>query len=82
MNKRIYELSKFPLITGLSLIVALILLLAGCNSRKRAETEAGQKNPKCKVETSFFGMTAEGDSAKLYTLTNEKDIEITISNYG
>ena len=82
MDKRIYKLSKFPLITGLSLIVALILLLAGCNSRKKAETEAGQKNPKCKVETSFFGMTAEGDSAMLYTLTNEKDIEISITNFG
>jgi aldose 1-epimerase len=82
MDKRIYELSKFPLITGLSLIVALILLLAGCNSGKKAETEAGQKNPKCKVETSFFGMTAEGDSAMLYTLTNEKDIKIEITNYG
>ena len=82
MDKRIYELSKFPLITGLSLIVALILLLAGCKSGEKAETEAGQKNPKCKVETSFFGMTAEGDSAMLYTLTNEKDINIAITNYG
>ena len=82
MDKRIYELSKFPLITGLSLIVALIIMLTGCKSGKKAETEAGQKNPKCKVEKSFFGMTPEGDSAMLYTLTNEQDIKITITNYG
>jgi len=82
MDKRIYHLSRFPLITGLSLIVALFLLVAGCKSGKKSSDEASQKNPKCKVERSFFGMTPEGDSAMLYTLSNEKDIKITITNYG
>ena len=82
MDKRIYELSKYPLISGLSLLVALILLVAGCKSGKKSDVEEGQKNPKCKVELSFFGMTPEGDSAMLYTLTNEQDIKITITNYG
>lgn len=82
MDKRIYELSKFPLISGLSLIVALILILTGCNAGKKSEQPAEQQNPKCKVEKSFFGMTPEGDSAMLYTLKNEKDITVTITNYG
>jgi aldose 1-epimerase len=73
MDKRIYELS---------LLVALILLVAGCNSGKKSEATSGPKNPKCKVEKTFFGMTPEGDSAMLYTLTNEQDILITITNYG
>jgi aldose 1-epimerase len=73
MDKRIYELS---------LLVALILLVAGCNSGKKPEATSGPKNPKCKVEKAFFGMTPEGDSAMLYTLTNEQDILITITNYG
>jgi len=82
MNKRIYELSKFPLVTGLSLIVALILLITGCKSGKNSDAEEGQKNPKCKVEKTFYGITPEGDSVMLFTLTNEKDIKITITNYG
>ncbi len=81
MDKRIYELSKFPLITGLSLIVALILVLGGCKSGKNSD-ETGQKNPKCKVEKSLFGMMPDGDSVMLFTLTNEKDIKITITNLG
>ena len=63
-------------------LVALILLVAGCNSGKKSEATSGPKNPKCKVEKAFFGMTPEGDSAMLYTLTNEQDILITITNYG
>ena len=82
MNKRIIALSNYPLITGVALIVALILMLTACNSGKKREAAAEQKNPKCKVEKSFFGMTTEGDSAMLYTLTNEKDITVTITNYG
>ncbi len=82
MNKRVYGLSNYPLISGLSLIVALILILTGCNPGKKREAATEQKNPKCKVEKSFFGMTPEGDSAMLYTLKNEKDITVTITNYG
>lgn len=82
MNKRIYELSRYPLVSGLSLIVALFLVLAGCNSGKKAQDASEQKNPKCKVEKSFFGLTSEGDSVMLYTLTNEMDITVSITNYG
>ncbi|MEA3463132.1 MAG: aldose epimerase family protein [Bacteroidota bacterium] len=81
MDKKIYKLSKFPLITGLSLIVALILILTGCKSGKKAD-ETVQKNPQCKVEKSFFGMMPEGDSVMLYTLKNELDIVVKIMNYG
>ena len=41
-----------------------------------------QKNPKCKVEKSFFGFMPEGDSVMLYTLKNESDIVIKITSYG
>jgi len=82
MNRRIFKLSNYPLISGLSLFVALVLMLAGCNSGKKNEAAAEQKNPKWKVEKSFFGMTPQGDSAMLYTLKNEKNITITITNYG
>jgi aldose 1-epimerase len=82
MDKRNLALSNYPLITGLSLIVALIMMLTGCNSGKNREATAEQKNPKCKVEKSFFGLSPEGDSVLLYTLTNEKDITVSITNYG
>jgi len=82
MDKRIFELSKVPLISGLALIVALILIMTGCNSGKKGETAGEQKNLKCKVEKSLFGITPEGDSAMLYTLRNETDISVTITNYG
>jgi aldose 1-epimerase len=76
------KLSRYPLITGLSLIVALVLMVAGCRSAKKGGATADQKNPKCKVEKSFFGLTPDGDSAMLYTLKNERDITITITNWG
>lgn len=82
MDKRIYERSNDSLISGLSLIVALFLILTGCNPGKKGEQISEQKNPKCKVEKSLFGITTEGDSAMLYTLTNEQDITVTITNYG
>lgn len=82
MDKRIYALSKYPLITGLLLIIALILVISGCRSGKKTESETVQKNPKYKVEKAFFGMMPQGDSAMIYTLTNERDIKITITNYG
>jgi len=82
MDKKFNMLSRFPLITGLSLIVALILSTSGCNSAKKDPAAAEQKNPKCKVEKSFFGFMPEGDSVMLYTLKNESGIVIKITNYG
>ena len=82
MNKRILALSNYPLITGVSLIVVLLLMLMSCNSRKNKEATAEQKNPQCKVEKSFFGMTPEGDSVTLFTLKNELEIVVKIMNYG
>jgi len=82
MDKRINMLSQFPLISGLSLIVALFLIFTGCNSAKKEQTVNEQKNPKCKVDKSFFGFMPEGDSVMLYTLKNESNIVIKITNYG
>ena len=82
MNKRVYGLSNYPLISGFSLIVTLILILTGCNPGKKRDAATELKNLKCKIEKSFFGTTPEGDSAMLYTLKNEKDITVTITNYG
>ncbi len=82
MNKRILELSNYPLISGVSLIVVLILMLHSCNSGKKKEADTEPKNPGCKIEKSFYGLTPEGDSVMLYTLTNEKDIHVSITNYG
>jgi len=82
MNKKILALSNHPLITGISLIVALLLMLTSCSSGKKKEPAEEQKNPKCKVEKAFFGMTPEGDSITLFTLKNERDIVVKIMNYG
>jgi aldose 1-epimerase len=82
MNKRILSLSNYPLITGVSLLAALILLLVSCNPGKKKEAESEAKNPKCKVEKSFFGMSPEGDSVTLFTLKNELDLVIKIMNFG
>ncbi len=82
MKKSIHVLSNYPLIGGLSLLVALILMLAGCkNSNKTAQGEEN-KNPKYRVEKSHFGITHEGDSVSLYTLKNEKDLVVKITSYG
>ena len=82
MDKRISRLSNYPLITGLSLIAVLFLMLSACKSGKKEQAEMEQRNPKCKVEKSFFGFMPEGDSVMLYTLKNESDIVIKITSYG
>ncbi len=82
MNKKIITLSNYPLISGLSLIIALAILLAGCNRGKKGESETEHKNPRCKVEKSHFGISPQGDSVALYTLKNEKDYVIKITDYG
>ena len=82
MYKKSIALSNYPLISGLSLIIALAMLMAGCNRGKKGEPETEHKNPRCKVEKSHFGITPQGDSVALYTLKNEKDYVIKITNYG
>ena len=74
-------MKRFPLITGLSLIVALFMAVAGCNTGKTKD-DSGKKNPECKVEKTFFGTSPEGDSAMLFTLKNEKGYIVKITNYG
>jgi aldose 1-epimerase len=81
MNK-IVAIKKCPLTTGISLVVALAFLFTGCKSANRSDNASDQKNPRCKVEKSFFGMTPEGDSVSLFTLKNEKNYEVKITNYG
>ena len=82
MNKKIHALSNGLLMRGLTLIIASSVLLAGCNRGKKGAIETEQKNPRCKVEKSHFGMTPEGDSVSLYTLKNEKDYVVKITSYG
>ena len=82
MNKKIIALSRYPLITGISVIVTLMILIAGCKSGNKGDNTSEQKNPKCKVEKSFFGKMPEGDSVMLYTLRNEKDYVVKITNFG
>ncbi len=82
MKKTIHTLSNYPLISGLSLTLVLIILLAGCKSGTKAEEETEQRNPGCNVEKSGFGITPEGDSVTLYTLKNENDLLVKITDFG
>jgi aldose 1-epimerase len=80
--KKIFTLSNHPLITGISLLVTLVILTAGCKSGPGKQQSDNEKNPRCLVEKSFFGLMPDGDSVMLYTLKNEKDIVIKITNFG
>jgi len=80
--KKILTLSNHPLITGISLLVTLMILTAGCKSGPGKQQSDNAKNPRCLVEKSFFGLMPDGDSVMLYTLKNEKDIVIKITNFG
>ena len=82
MKKKIQAFHNYNHIIGLLLILALSVFFAGCNSGKKKAIEAEQKNPKCRVEKSSFGITPEGDSVALYTLKNEKGYIVKITNYG
>ncbi len=80
--KPFIALLKNPLIAGLSLLISLLILVTGCKQGKGNQEIAEKKNPRCLVEESFFGLMPNGDSVMLYTLKNEKDIEIRITNFG
>ncbi|MEN8203509.1 MAG: aldose epimerase family protein [Bacteroidota bacterium] len=82
MNKKIQALSNYPLITGISMVIALVFLIAGCGSGKKEGQSTPKKNPDCQVEKSLFGMSPEGDSIMLFTMTNEQGIVVKITNYG
>jgi aldose 1-epimerase len=81
MMKKI-ALSNHPLVSGISLLVALVILAAGCKSGRSGNSQEQQKNPNCMVEKSFFGATPDGDSVMLFTLKNELGYVVKITNYG
>ena len=58
-------------------ITALVIMAAAAGACG-GTTDA----PSAGVTKSTFGVTAEGDSAHLYTLSNGDDVTITIMNYG
>ena len=58
-------------------ITALVIMAAAAGACG-GTTDA----PSAGVTKSTFGVTAEGDSAHLYTLSNGDDVTITITNYG
>ena len=82
MKTIIHFLSRIQLISGVSLFIFLLVLVAGCNPGTRKEQAAEQKNPKCKVEKTHFGMTPQGDSISLFTLKNEQGYIVRITNFG
>jgi len=54
--------------------VVMTTVLSGCGGTPQA--------PPADVEQSLFGVTAEGDSAQLYTLENENGMTMSVTNYG
>jgi aldose 1-epimerase len=82
MKTRILRLPDPLLFRSFSLLTATVLLLAGCRQGEKGDSSSEQKNPKCRVEKSYFGMMPEGDSVFLYTLKNEQDLVVKITNYG
>jgi len=68
--------------TGFLIIAAMAIFFAGCKSGKQGAQKTEEKNPRCKVEESLFGITPEGDSVMLYTLENEKEYVVKFITYG
>ncbi len=64
------------------LLAAVSVIFAGCGQKNTENRSIERKNPNCKVEKSFFGFTPEGDSVMLFTMTNERDLLVKITNYG
>jgi aldose 1-epimerase len=64
------------------LLAAVSVIFAGCGQKNTENRSIEKKNPNCKVEKSFFGFTPEGDSVMLFTMTNETDFLVKITNYG
>ncbi len=82
MKKKIVPLTGLPLIPGLWLAAGLVILLAGCKPAPKKEKTSEPGRPKYKIEQSLFGITPEGDSVMLFTLKNDQEIVVKITNYG
>jgi aldose 1-epimerase len=60
--------------------VHLLTLLIGCVGLVACEQKPA--TPKAGIEKSAFGAMPSGESVDLYTLRNEKGMEVKITNYG
>lgn len=61
------------------LIAVSFLGLVSCS--KKETVANGSENPKA-VEVANYGVTAKGDSIKLYTLQNKNGMKMEVINYG
>jgi aldose 1-epimerase len=70
----------------LSIAVLTIFLAAvnGCNGQNAGKSteEIKMDETKMKIIKEFFGNTAEGTPADIYTLTNSRNMVVKITNYG
>jgi aldose 1-epimerase len=61
--------------------MGLIVIIIFSSSCKNKTTEE-QKEPETAINTEFFGLMPDSDSAYLYTFTSDEDIVVKITNYG
>jgi aldose 1-epimerase len=68
-----------PTLAGATLLLAALLVLAGCSTTPPTEPV----EPKAmKIESQQFGQTPGGTSVKLYTLSNRKGMVVKLTEYG
>ncbi len=70
---------------ALFLLFMLALSIAGCmpgSTNESTETNSTPQKPLNCIEESYFGSTAEGDSASLFTMKNKNGLVVKLSNYG
>jgi aldose 1-epimerase len=60
----------------------LIICLTACNSSKKDTGGAENKKLYANIGSSFFGISPQGDSVRLFTLENKLGIVVKITNYG
>ena len=66
------------------MVFGLLFMLISCSGNKETASETANQELESKnsIGKSYFGTTNEGVDADLYTLTNNKGVELKITNYG
>ena len=73
-------MKKTRYITSVVGLLALLVLFVQCNNEPT--TEAEEATPLVTIEKAHYGMTPEGDSVAVFTLKNEKGMELQLITYG
>lgn len=78
MSKRMYSI----VFTGIVAVTTLLVLVTGCSKKETKETAPAPEASSLNVEKAVYGQTPDGDTVKVFTLTDGKGMEVKLITWG